>query len=93
MSKEKCVPQPRSLEERLELAGRYEKEYLGCKGSSMPLLVDNMNNDLNRTYSLWPERFYIIEAGKVVYKGEPGPWGYSLESVRGWLAQRFSSST
>ena len=40
--------------------------------------------------SCWPERFYILdEAGTIVYKGEPGPFGYHPEEVEAWLGKRF----
>jgi len=41
-------------------------------------------------YDAWPERLYIIDAGKVVYKGDPGPYGYDLGEVEAWLQQRFA---
>uniref|UniRef100_A0A4W5M099 Iodothyronine deiodinase n=1 Tax=Hucho hucho TaxID=62062 RepID=A0A4W5M099_9TELE len=31
------------------------------------------------------ERFYVQKAGKVIYKGKMGPWGYSPEEVRSFL--------
>src|SRR5204862_77128 len=35
-----------------------------------------------------PERFYIINPkGVIVYKGEPGPFGYHPEEVEAWLAK------
>ena len=37
-----------------------------------------------------PERLYVIdEQGTIVYKGEPGPFGFHPEEVEAWLAKRF----
>ncbi|KAK7888898.1 hypothetical protein WMY93_024458 [Mugilogobius chulae] len=36
-------------------------------------------------YGALPERLYVLQAGKVVYKGKMGPWGYSPSEVRAFL--------
>lgn len=44
---------------------------------SMPLLVDTIADQVNRAYSGFPDRLYLIDRdGKVVYKGGRGPYGY-----------------
>jgi hypothetical protein len=44
---------------------------------AMPLLVDTIDDQLNRAYSGFPDRLYLIDReGKVVYKGGRGPYGY-----------------
>ena len=46
-------------------------------GLSMPLLVDTIDDQVNRAYSGFPDRLYLIDRdGKVVYKGGRGPFGY-----------------
>jgi len=46
-------------------------------GLTMPLLVDTVEDDVNRAYSGFPDRLYLIDReGKVVYKGGRGPFGY-----------------
>ena len=30
-----------------------------------------------------------VLSGKIVYKGEPGPFGFHPEEVESWLAERF----
>lgn len=44
---------------------------------TMPLLVDTIDDQVNRAYSGSPDRLYLIDrAGKVTYKGGRGPFGY-----------------
>lgn len=44
---------------------------------TMPLLVDTIDDQVNRAYSGFPDRLYLIDRqGKVVYKGGRGPYGY-----------------
>jgi hypothetical protein len=43
----------------------------------MPLLVDTIDDQVNRAYSGFPDRLYLIDrAGKLIYKGGRGPYGY-----------------
>ena len=43
----------------------------------MPLLVDTIDDQVNRAYSGFPDRLYLIDReGKVAYKGGRGPFGY-----------------
>jgi hypothetical protein len=43
----------------------------------MPMLVDEMDDRVNRAYSGFPDRLYLIDReGKVAYKGGRGPFGY-----------------
>ena len=44
---------------------------------AMPLLVDTIDDQVNRAYSGFPDRLYLIDRqGKVAYKGGRGPFGY-----------------
>ena len=44
---------------------------------AMPLLVDTIDDQVNRAYSGFPDRLYLIDRhGKVAYKGGRGPYGY-----------------
>ncbi len=75
--------QPKSLEERLELAEKLEV----FTTFPIPLLVDSISNSFQTGYSSWPFRFYIIQNGKVMVKGQPCPkeHAYRLEDVAEWL--------
>ena len=65
--------QPKTMEKRIEVAST-------CCASlefTMPLLVDKMDNHVERAYSAFPDRLYIIDkSGNVAYKGGRGPFGY-----------------
>jgi len=44
---------------------------------TMPLLVDTIDDTVNRAYSGFPDRLYLIDrTGKIAYKGGRGPFGY-----------------
>jgi type I thyroxine 5'-deiodinase len=52
----------------------------------LPLAIDEMGDPVEKVYAGWPERFYIVDArGVIVYKGEPGPFGFHPEEVEAWL--------
>jgi hypothetical protein len=43
----------------------------------MPLVLDEMSNEVDTAYAALPERLYVVDAqGRVVYRGEPGPFGF-----------------
>ena len=67
------IEQPKTQEARNLAASQC------CLGLNllMPLLVDTINDDVNRAYSGFPDRLYLLDRdGKVVYKGGRGPYGY-----------------
>lgn len=81
-----CYRQPRTLQERVNIANDFVKRFR----YSVPLAVDTMDDHTEKAYAGWPERFYIIDPhGTIVYKGEPGPFGFHPEEVEGWLAKNF----
>ena len=67
------IEQPKTLEARNLVASKCcEALHL-----SMPLLVDTIDDQVNRAYSGFPDRLYLIDRqGKVAYKGGRGPFGY-----------------
>lgn len=67
------VEQPKTQEARNLVASHC------CKALdlAMPLLVDTIDDSVNRAYSGFPDRLYLIDReGKVAYKGGRGPYGY-----------------
>jgi alkylhydroperoxidase family enzyme len=68
-----AIAQPRSTQERTEVAGRC------CQAlkMTMPLLVDEVDDAVGRAYSGMPDRLYVIgRDGRVVYKAGRGPFGF-----------------
>ncbi len=81
-----CYPQPHSMKARLAIANDFVKRF----HYQMPLAIDDMSNRAEKLYAGWPERLYVVETdGRIVYKGEPGPFGYHPEELVDWLAKRF----
>jgi hypothetical protein len=65
--------QPRSKEEREAVAAKC----CAALDISMPLLVDDIDDRVGHAYSGMPDRLYVIsKAGRVVYKGGRGPFGF-----------------
>jgi type I thyroxine 5'-deiodinase len=46
-------------------------------GIRFPALIDGMSNTVERLYTGWPDRLYLIDRhGRVVFKSAPGPFGF-----------------
>ena len=72
--------QPKSVEEREELAQvcvlRLEMK--------MPMLLDNMSNEVDRLYAALPDRLYLLdENGIVIFRTVVGSPGFDVEA---WYA-------
>jgi hypothetical protein len=67
------VKQPTSQSERFDVAEKC------CTRLEMtiPLLVDELDDRVGRSYSGMPDRLYLIDCdGRVAYKGGRGPYGF-----------------
>jgi thiol-disulfide isomerase/thioredoxin len=52
-----------------------------------PMLVDDMGDSVDRAYTAWPTRIYVVGTdGKIAYKGRPGPFGFEAAPLRAALA-------
>jgi hypothetical protein len=52
----------------------------------IPALVDGLDNLIERAYTGWPDRLYVIDAqGSVQYKSKPGPFGFHPEDMEAAL--------
>lgn len=79
-----CYRQPKTLADRVLIANDFVKRFR----YPLPLAIDTMDDKAEKAYAGWPERFYIVDrAGTIVYKGEPGPFGFHPEEVEAWLAR------
>lgn len=68
------ITDPKSLEERQKVA----REFACQLKLSLPILVDSIDDKVNKAYAGWPDRIYIIDGdGRIVHKGAPGPRGFS----------------
>jgi hypothetical protein len=65
--------EPKTLAER-EKAAQECSAHLELK---IPIIIDNMDDAVEKAYSGWPDRIYVIDvSGKIAYKGAPGPRGF-----------------
>jgi type I thyroxine 5'-deiodinase len=77
-----CYRQPRTLKDRVVIANDFVKRFR----YPLPLAIDEIDDPVEKTWAGWPERFYIVDAnGVIVYKGEPGPFGFHPDEVEAWL--------
>ncbi|KAG7514170.1 type I iodothyronine deiodinase [Solea senegalensis] len=74
------ISQHRSLEDRLSAA-----QILVQREPLCPVVVDEMNDVTAMKYGALPERLYVLQAGKIIYKGREGPAGYNPLEVRSIL--------
>jgi type I thyroxine 5'-deiodinase len=52
-------------------------------GIEVPALVDEPDNRVERAYSGWPDRLYVVDAqGRIAYKSAPGPFGFKPSEVK-----------
>ena len=46
-------------------------------GIRFPALIDGVDNTVERLYTGWPDRLMLIASdGRLLYKSEPGPFGF-----------------
>ena len=70
--------QPKRAEEREAVA---EACAVGLK-LSIPTLIDEMTNEVDRAYAALPDRLYLIDAeGRVAYRSGPGPMGFKPQEL------------
>ena len=55
-------------------------------GIKMPALVDYPDDRVERAYTGWPDRLYVIDKdGRIAYKSKAGPFGFKPEEVEATL--------
>jgi hypothetical protein len=54
----------------------------------IPSLLDGIDNQVERAYTGWPDRLYVIGTdGRIRYKSAPGPYGFSTKRLEEVLTQ------
>ena len=67
------INDPKSIQERQIIAAECAKSLK----IAFPVLLDNLDDAVERAYAGWPDRIYVIDSeGKVAGKGAPGPSGF-----------------
>lgn len=77
------VANHKTMEER-EAAAKSCAADLGLK---IPIVMDDMDDAVEKAYAGWPDRIYIVDkAGKIAYAGAPGPAGFKPAEAKKALA-------
>jgi hypothetical protein len=80
--------QPKSPDERVAVA---EACALNLN-LSMPTLIDEMTNTVDRAYAALPDRLYLVDAeGRVAYRSETGPWGFKPDELEAAIREAVGS--
>jgi type I thyroxine 5'-deiodinase len=55
-------------------------------GIKFPAVLDGFDNTVEKAYTGWPDRLYLINRdGKVAYKSRPGPFGFEPDELKAAL--------
>jgi hypothetical protein len=73
--------QPKNIEERQACC----QKLIDLYQPKMTVVMDDMDNAVDKALCALPERLYIVLDGKVVYKGKRGPFDYHPSEVEDWL--------
>jgi Iodothyronine deiodinase len=80
---------PRSDGERFHVA----ESCVRTLGIRFPALIDGIDNTVERRYTGWPDRLYLIDrGGKVVFKSAPGPFGFEPANLDAALRATVTAS-
>ena len=71
-----------TADERLKVANLCVKNL----NIELPALVDEPDNRVERDYTGWPDRLYVVDRdGTISYKSAPGPFGFKPAEVEATL--------
>ena len=63
-------------------------------GLDLPALVDKPDDAVERAYTGWPDRLYVVDTnGKIAFKSAPGPFGFKTEDVESTLKRLLPETT
>ncbi len=76
------VQSTKTSDQRYTVAGVCVKNL----GIEIPALIDDPDNHVERAYTAWPDRLYVIDRTRVVaYKSAAGPFGFKPAQVEATL--------
>ena len=79
LTDEVVFEQPTTDDERAEVA----EACVLRLNFEMPMLLDDVTNQVDTAYSALPERLYLLDPeGVILYRSEQGPWGFDVDA---WL--------
>jgi iodothyronine deiodinase-like protein len=60
-------------------------------GIEIPAIIDSPDSRVDRAYSGWPDRLYVIDReGRIAFKSDPGPFGFKPAAVKASLERLLS---
>jgi hypothetical protein len=69
---------PQSTEERVDVAASCAVRMR----TTIPVLVDGIDNEVARQYGGWPDRLYLVgKDGRIAFQGGDGPFGFKPEEL------------
>jgi hypothetical protein len=69
--------QPKSEAERAEVAAACRLDLR----IEMPMLLDELSNEVDAAWAALPERLYLVDSGgRVAYRGGPGPFAFDPDA-------------
>ena len=69
---------PKTVEERAHVASSCVRDLK----IELPALIDDARNSVERAYTGWPDRLYLIDRQRIVrYKSRPGPFGFHVNDL------------
>ena len=74
----------RSTEERLQSA----RKFADSLGLTVPVLVDTIADECENRYEARPERLYVVQGGKVLWRCGLGPFEYDAPGLATFLASQ-----
>lgn len=81
------VASTKTMDERVKVAGLCVRNL----GIEFPALVDEPDNRVERAYTGWPDRLYVIDRdGSISYKSAAGPFGFKPSEVEAALKRLVS---
>ena len=76
------VATTRTADERYTVAGVCVTKL----GIELPALIDGPDNHVERAYTAWPDRLYVIDRdGLIAHKSAAGPFGFTPADVESTL--------
>eukprot|EP00029_Vermamoeba_vermiformis_P010831 TRINITY_DN5799_c0_g1_i2.p1 TRINITY_DN5799_c0_g1~~TRINITY_DN5799_c0_g1_i2.p1 ORF type:complete len:127 (-),score=16.04 TRINITY_DN5799_c0_g1_i2:147-527(-) len=77
-----CYRQPQSLKERIQVCKQLVADF---KLENETFVVDGIDNNTEATYEARPERIYVIEDSKIIFKSLLGPYGYDTKRFEAFI--------
>jgi Iodothyronine deiodinase len=61
--------------------------------TSIPVLVDEIDNEVARQYGGWPDRLYLVaKDGRIAFQGGEGPFGFKPEQLEAAIESELTAS-